>query len=214
MKGLYKRLGVKNDCSKQDIIDAYKKLAQKLHPDKTGGSVESFTKLKEAYEVLKNPDKRARYDAGESTEDITPDEIQARDILSTLLSDAIMVAKDDVDLIQQVRNSINTSLVDNQSVIRQEKEAIEKMRHVLSRIEYTGNDDRNLVKGNIDMRIGMAEDRIQDTIKRNNWGRLALKMLDDYKCKVTIQHEASYMQVKMDRADSYQQPHIKWWPGA
>lgn len=60
----YETLGVKRDASDKEIKAAYRKLARKYHPD-TSKDKESETKFKEiseAYEVLKDPDKRARYD--------------------------------------------------------------------------------------------------------------------------------------------------------
>jgi molecular chaperone DnaJ len=64
-KDLYETLGVPRGSSQDEIRKAYLKLAHKYHPDKTGGDKEAEGKLKEinaAYDVLKNPDKRAQYD--------------------------------------------------------------------------------------------------------------------------------------------------------
>eukprot|EP00607_Mallomonas_marina_P010383 CAMPEP_0182421976 /NCGR_PEP_ID=MMETSP1167-20130531/7565_1 /TAXON_ID=2988 /ORGANISM="Mallomonas Sp, Strain CCMP3275" /LENGTH=357 /DNA_ID=CAMNT_0024599653 /DNA_START=345 /DNA_END=1415 /DNA_ORIENTATION=+ len=57
----YKRLGVDNSASSDDIKKAYRKEAMKCHPDK-GGDAEQFKRLSEAYEVLSDEDKRAAYD--------------------------------------------------------------------------------------------------------------------------------------------------------
>ena len=64
-KDYYEILGVSRDASPEDIRKAYLKLAHRYHPDKTGGNKEDENKLKEineAYDVLKNPKKRAEYD--------------------------------------------------------------------------------------------------------------------------------------------------------
>lgn len=64
-RDFYELLGVPRDASDQDIRKAYLKLAHKYHPDKTGGDKEAEEKLKEineAYDTLKNKEKRARYD--------------------------------------------------------------------------------------------------------------------------------------------------------
>lgn len=61
----YEVLGVSRDASADEIRRAYLKLAHQYHPDKTGGDKAAEEKLKEinaAYDVLKNPDKRAKYD--------------------------------------------------------------------------------------------------------------------------------------------------------
>jgi curved DNA-binding protein len=61
----YSVLGVARDATTEDIQRAYRKLARKRHPDvdKTEGATQRFAQLSEAYEVLKDPQKRKRYDS-------------------------------------------------------------------------------------------------------------------------------------------------------
>jgi len=61
----YQILGVSEDASQDDIRKAYRELARKYHPDKTGGDEAAEEKLKEinaAYDTLKNPERRKEYD--------------------------------------------------------------------------------------------------------------------------------------------------------
>ena len=61
----YDVLGVSRDSSERDISKAYRKLAVKFHPDSNPGDEEASDRFKEAaeaYEVLSDADKRARYD--------------------------------------------------------------------------------------------------------------------------------------------------------
>lgn len=64
MKNYYKILGLKSDCSIQDVKLAYKKLAKIWHPDKnkSKNAHEFFIEIHEAYEILIDPSKRKLYD--------------------------------------------------------------------------------------------------------------------------------------------------------
>lgn len=61
-KDYYKTLGLKKTASDKDVKSAFKKLAKSHHPDTESGSEEKFKEINEAYEVLKDASKRARYD--------------------------------------------------------------------------------------------------------------------------------------------------------
>ncbi len=63
MKDYYTILGVPRGSSKEDIKKAFRKLAHKYHPDKTGGDATKFKEASEAYAVLSDDKKRAEYDA-------------------------------------------------------------------------------------------------------------------------------------------------------
>ncbi|MFM8301293.1 MAG: DnaJ domain-containing protein, partial [Gemmatimonadota bacterium] len=65
MADLYATLGVDKTASDDDIKKAYRKLAMQYHPDRNGGSKEAeekFKEITEAYDVLRDPQKRAAYD--------------------------------------------------------------------------------------------------------------------------------------------------------
>lgn len=69
-KDYYKILGVERNAKEEDIKRAYRKLAQKLHPDHNPNNPtaeEKFKGVNEAYQVLSDAEKRSRYDQlGES----------------------------------------------------------------------------------------------------------------------------------------------------
>jgi len=65
MADFYKTLGVGRDASDTEVKTAYRKLAMTYHPDRNNGSKEAeekFKEITEAYDVLRDPDKRSLYD--------------------------------------------------------------------------------------------------------------------------------------------------------
>lgn len=63
-KDYYEILGVGRTASQEEIRKAYRKLAKEYHPDvnKDSGAGEKYKEINEAYEVLKDPEKREKYD--------------------------------------------------------------------------------------------------------------------------------------------------------
>lgn len=60
----YETLGVSRDCGKDELKRAYRRLARQYHPDvnKEPGAEDKFKEINRAYEVLSEPETRARYD--------------------------------------------------------------------------------------------------------------------------------------------------------
>ncbi|MFJ8246761.1 J domain-containing protein [Peribacillus asahii] len=58
----YRILDVPYDATFSEIKEAYRKKVKEVHPDKDKGNAEQFKKVKEAYEILANVEKRKRYD--------------------------------------------------------------------------------------------------------------------------------------------------------
>lgn len=62
MSDYYSTLGLSKTATQDEIKQAYRKLAMKHHPDRTGGDDTEFKKIQEAYATLSDPEKRSQYD--------------------------------------------------------------------------------------------------------------------------------------------------------
>ena len=72
---LYQQLGVKRGASETEVKKAYRSLAKQLHPDRNKDNpkaAERFAKVTQAYDILSDKDRRAKYDRGEIDEDGNP----------------------------------------------------------------------------------------------------------------------------------------------
>ena len=80
-KDYYEILGVKKGATPEEIKKVYRKLALKYHPDRNssdGDAEKKFKEINEAYQVLGNPEKRARYDQFGSAEGMGGFDFQGR----------------------------------------------------------------------------------------------------------------------------------------
>ena len=67
-KDYYKILGINKNASREEIKQAFRKLAHQYHPDK-GGDEKKFKEINEAYSILSDDNKRQQYDQFGSTFD-------------------------------------------------------------------------------------------------------------------------------------------------
>src|SRR5512138_2082160 len=77
-KNFYAVLGVLRDASTEEIKRAYYEAAQRLHPDKNkaAGETELFLDVQQAYEVLSNAQRRAKYDEALGAEEAPDGPVQ------------------------------------------------------------------------------------------------------------------------------------------
>lgn len=83
---LYSVLRVKQDATNEELKKAYRYLARDLHPDKNKeeGAKEKFQEVEEAYRILKDPEKRKRYDETGDTGKAPDINAEAMRIITTL----------------------------------------------------------------------------------------------------------------------------------
>jgi len=148
MTSHYDILGVPPDASPEEIKHAYRKRARKAHPDR-GGATEEMALINTANDVLSSPERRARYDRGESTAPQKTPEALARDTFVEFLSQCI--DKEGIDVLEEVAvNITRTILTTEAGVLR-----AQKTREILlrRREHIHTSDERNLAHMIIDQRV-------------------------------------------------------------
>lgn len=127
MTSHYKTLGVDPDATAQQIQEAYRSKARKHHPD-AGGSKEEFQTILEAYEVLSDEQKRARYDRGESVES------NERFILDIVRSMVLFAFEQDKqNPLRYMRDHVDNVRSDNQNQKRSKLADLQKLKAKLDR---------------------------------------------------------------------------------
>jgi len=95
---LYEDLGVRPDATPAQIQSAYRKLSKVHHPDKGGSRIE-WDRVSHAYEVLKDPARREKYDAtGDDARMNDPEDLeraQVLNIVQTIISGVMNSSQDD-----------------------------------------------------------------------------------------------------------------------
>ena len=84
----YETLGLAPDATPEQIKKAHRRRASETHPD-MGGDREEFQRVQAAYELLSDPDRRARFDAtgDDGRDDVPPAEVIAKRAFTDSLTD-------------------------------------------------------------------------------------------------------------------------------
>ena len=113
-KDFYTRLGVGRDASEEEIRKAYRSAARQLHPDVNveDGATELFLNIKEAYEILIDPQQRAAYDRKSPAPAPPPirlNTIYSREALSRLKDPQLIYTLVELDVFVDIPKEETTS---------------------------------------------------------------------------------------------------------
>lgn len=192
MKSPYEILGVSERATLEEIEAAYKRLAKQLHPDVGGEkSKEAFQELNAAYQILKNPDERAHYDAHGSARNSKPKTKEERAWKQVI--DAFLAAvhepsiKDPtkVDLIALVCQMLeNAKNARTEELIAPRKE-LKRLRKVSGRFKKkakksasTGTSNR--YQAALDWQIGMLKHGIELAVEHIEILEMAIELAGEY----------------------------------
>ena len=161
---LYDALDVPTDAPAAEIKRAYRRKAQKAHPDRdtSPGAKDRFQALAKAYDVLSDPDKRARYDQTGDTQEGPDLESQALSYVAALVHAFLDQIADveHVDLIAQLRQKCQADTQACQTQKAKFNGLVERRKRALKRL--TGAAIQQMIEAE----IRQLEDGIVKTDKQ------------------------------------------------
>lgn len=155
----YEVLGVSTDATQEDIKAAHRKLSRKHHPDR-GGDNELMQQINQAYDVLSDPARKAKFDSSGTVNREPSVDVQATQLVvqayMQLLTQSAFEMSCDYD--QMVKNGINNSLAKMNSERQQQVKIQARITRLLERtngeaLKHSVNQQLKQVNQNVE-RLG------------------------------------------------------------
>ena len=158
---LYDELGISPDAQEADIRAAHRRAAKKHHPD-TGGNREQFERITRAAMILRDPEKRARYDATGETEGRRDNELsECASIIISAFDRAMGEGNPDAaDIIGRARRFLEQDQRKIEAAIAECHQALKMISNAQRRLRFKG-DGPNLIASALDARKTQATAEIE-----------------------------------------------------
>lgn len=180
MTDLYAELGVPKDADRAEIRAAYKRKAQKHHPDKVGGDDTAWKSIERAYAVLSDDSRRDRYDACGEDSATPPVEILARNyVLQNFMSLLQQeVEYSEVDLISTLKLQVEKDIGNVQRAENQARSKLNRLLKLQGKITCTRGD--NMFETPLHTAIVTVEKALRDHVDSLEMLQTAATMLRPY----------------------------------
>jgi curved DNA-binding protein CbpA len=178
---LYEVLGIGKNADPAGVKRAYRKRAQKAHPDR-GGSAEDFVAVNRAYEILSDPVRRLAYDNGEP-DVATHADAQRQQMLHEIAALILGVLEqsphpENIDVLGLSRQTVSAVMKQLGDQVAAAAAGARKLRGALKRFKTKGESD--IIKAVIEGRIAEYErnsEKLKQSIARSEE---MLKVLGEY----------------------------------
>ena len=171
----YEVLGVNRRATIKEIVAAYRNLVNKQHPDKQYGDTESFRLIQEAFDVLRDPVKRKKYNEHGR---LTADEIQdTRDYIMSVVEQVVNDENVDLALIDMVE-TLRKTTVQNLTGAKGELKKNQKKKKRIEKNEHRTKNEAILRV--FRKHKGVATQQIEKLERAISMFKIALVILEDY----------------------------------
>jgi curved DNA-binding protein CbpA len=174
---LYEILGVERTATQKEIKSAFRKLAQKLHPDKPTGDKEQYQKIQHAYEILSNEKSREHYDLTGDSDGAPNYHDMAMAHLSTLFSE-ILDGPMNGNIIELATGIAREQLSDFSDKERKRNLSLKKLEKHLNRVKAKKNE--NLFKMVVEAKISSIREQLNQLANNRKITETILDILKDY----------------------------------
>lgn len=158
---LYAVLGLTSTATAEEIKTAYKRQAQKTHPDKPGGDSTDFLEVSTAYDVLIDPKRRAHYDETGEINMFSPNRDLAGEQLAALFNAQIMNGNFSGNIVSSCEQKVNQA---RNLLQRQLADLIEKRDKLKSATGRVSSEyDHNLFENILDSQISSLDKQIENS---------------------------------------------------
>lgn len=185
----YEQLGLKNGATDEEIRIAYKKLCQIHHPDKNLDDPYAETRfklIKEAYEILMDPDRRARALKGENTAKFDPMPGALGQIVQALNEE--MSKQGFRKLIAHMRTNLQLKLQTHIQALSHGDLQLEGLDTALTKFEFHG-DGMDIITHGIQDNIKKIEAAVIEAQNGRDTVQLAVEILAGYEDIADLQLE-------------------------
>ena len=173
----YETLGVPRDASAADIRKAWKRLMSQTHPDKEGGETADAAEINRAYQALRDPDRRARYDdtgSDEATEEQTAVELMVMQAFAMAMDNPMA----DDNPVRWAVDQLRTSSAETRGKLIQITTQLSKLKKLRARVKCKG--EKNLAHRVIDERVKQLESLQGQGAEKIRRTDLAIKLIGEY----------------------------------
>ena len=177
---LYEELELPRTCTFDEIKQQYRHLANIHHPDK-GGDTEKFKRIKFAYEVLSDPDRRKLYDETNTTRETPNAGSEAISQLANVFFSVI--ANIDLhtgNLIETMRNEINGELLRNNLTVAQCNQQIVNLNVAKQKLIHKNPQEENLLLGFLETQLSTRYNDLKTFSHRKETLEHMVRLLEDY----------------------------------
>lgn len=201
-RDLYSDLGISPDATHEEIKKAYRKKANKSHPDK-GGDAEEFHAIQKAYDVLSDAKSRAHYDqTGAIAEPIS----RADRVIAQLIEGFTQLVEEigqqrekgnldqgdldlgNIDLIRAMRIKISHTVAANDANRKKTERVIKQMDKAKTRLKKRKNKGgENILVRALQTKLDQHRAGLRAIMDQIEDLNMMSRILDDYECEQPVQ---------------------------